>query len=218
MSLATLYPNLRSAFRQRLLTLVNIDHAPGVSVTLASGVFTRASGSWLTAGFAPGMEVTVIGFGAATSSVVESVTALALKTSHAGAQTVAGGGQFVVGLPQGRAWTGETFHPIDGRPYVAEAVLAGSSRKKSHGGPNGQGAVIEHTPRAVATLFYPNGKGTLALEAMAGAVMAHFLPGSSLSYGADAARITDVSLSIPYLDGSRLAQAVSVELLAFTQN
>ncbi|MCL4715463.1 MAG: hypothetical protein KJZ75_11180 [Hyphomonadaceae bacterium] len=221
MSLATLHPNLRAAFRQKLLTLIDIDHSPGVSVSLASGVFTRASGSWLDAGFARGMEVQAIGFTNNPRGVVTAVSALALTTTIAApaSQTVGGGGQFVVGLPIGRAWEGETgFFPSDDAPYVAETVLPGPSRKTSVGGPNGRGAVIEHKPSLVASFFYPKGRGTIAIERMTGAAMTAFLPGSALSYGADSARITDVQCSQNYDDGSRIGRAVTVSLLAFTQN
>ncbi len=218
MSLATVHTNLRAAFRERLLTLVDIDHSPGVSVTLASGIFTRASGSWITAGFAPGMEVTVNGFtGSPLYGVVETVSALALKLGVSGSQTIAGGGQFIVGLPQGRAWEGFDFFPTDGRPYVSETVLPGPSRKRSISGQNGAG-VIEHKPSLVATFFYPKNKGTLALERMSGAAMSLFLPGLSLSYGGDGARITDVECSQNYDDGARIGRAVTVSLLAFTES
>lgn len=218
MSLATIHANLRAAFRERLLTLVDIDHSPGVSVSLASGVFTRASGSWLTAGFAPGMEVQAQGFTGNPFGVVETVSALALKLNITGTQTVAGGGRFIAALPQGRAWEGFDFFPIDGRPYTSEAMVTGASRKRSIGGPNGVGAVIEHRPSLVASFFYPKNKGTLAIERMTGAAMALFLPGSSLTYGGDSARITDVECSQTYDDGARIGRAVTVSTLAFTQS
>lgn len=218
MTLATVHPNLRAASRERLLTLVDIDHSPGVSVSLASGVFTRASGSWLTAGFAPGMEVQAQGFTGNPFGIVETVSALALKLNISGSQTVAGGGRFIAALPQGRAWEGFDFFPVDGRPYVSETLLPGISRKRSVGGPNGVGAVIEHRPSFVATFFYPKNKGTLAIERMTGSMMGLFRPGLSLTYGGDTARITDVECSQNYDDGARTGRAVTVSLLAFTQS
>lgn len=218
MSLATLHPNLRAAFRERLLTLVDIDHSPGVSVSLASGVFTRASGSWLTAGFTSGMEVTVSGFtGSPLYGVVETVSALAMKLGVSGSQTVAGGGQFVVGLPQGRAWEGVDFFPVDGRPYVAESFRAVQSQGLTVGNYNGPGTVL-HTIEATATFFYPKNKGTLAIERIAGAAMAHFRRGLSLSRNGDAATIANVSRSPLYDDGARIGCAVTASIPAYTQN
>jgi hypothetical protein len=216
MSLATVHANLRAAFRERLLTLVDIDHSPGVSVSLASGVFTRASGSWLTAGFAPGMEVQAVGFTGNPYGVVETVSALAMKLNIAGTQTVAGGGQFIAALPQGRAWEGADFFPTDGRPYVAESFRAIQSRGLTAGdlGPG----VVAHNIEASATFFYPKNKGTLAIERMVGAAMTLFRRGSTLSRNGDAATIQDSSRSALYDDGSRIGCAVLITIPARTQN
>lgn len=211
MSLATIHANLRAAFRERLLTLVDIDHSPGVSVSLASGVFTRASGSWLTAGFAPGMEVQAQGFTGNPFGVVETVSALALKLNITGTQTVAGGGRFIAALPQGRAWEGFDFFPVDGKPYVAESF-------RSNGANAYLADTATHMLEATLTLFYPKNKGTLAIERMAGAAMAHFKRGTRLTYGADAATINNVERSSLYDDGARMACAVTAKLFGFTQN
>lgn len=218
MSLETLHENIRAAFRERLLTLEPIDHSPGVSVSLANGVFTRASGSWLTAGFAPGMEVTVSGFtGSPLYGVVDTVSALALKLGISGSQTVAGGGQFTVALPQGRAWEADTFFPTDGRPYVAESVRAASSRLRSVANTAG-GGTIEHIIQCSATFFYPKNKGTRALERMAGACMALFAPATRLTRSTDSALVQNVERSPLYDDGARIGCAVTASLLAFTQS
>lgn len=220
MGLATLHANLRAAFRERLLTLVDIDHSPGVSVSLASGVFTRASGSWLTAGFARGMEVQAVGFTGNPRGVVTAVTPLALTTNIASpaSQTVSGGGQFLVALPVGRAWESETFFPADGAPYVAESFRSNGAEGLSIGNPDGTGGTIAHRLEATATFFYPKNKGTLAIERMAGAMMQLFRRGTRLSYGGDAATIANVSRSSLYDDGARIGCAVTITLPAYTQS
>lgn len=217
MSLATVHANLRAAFRTRLLTLTDIDHSPGVSVTQANGVFTRASGSWITAGFAPGMEVQAQGFTGNPFGVVETVSALALKLNISGTQTVAGGGRFVVALPQGRAWEGFDFLPTDGKPYVSESFRAVQSSGLTLGNYNGPGTV-RHTIEAGATFFYPKNKGTLAIERMAGAMMALFRRGSTLLRDGDGVTIADASRGPLYDDGARFGCAVTVSLPAYTQN
>lgn len=218
MGLATVHANLRAAFRERLLTLIDIDHSPGVSVSLASGVFTRASGSWLTAGFAPGMEVQAVGFTGNPFGVVETVSALAMKLGISGSQTVAGGGQFKAALPQGRAWEGFDFFPVDGKPYVAESFRANSAMGLCVGNSDGTGGTIEHSLEATASFFYPKNKGTLAIERMAGAMMQLFRRGSSLSYGGDSATIANASRSSLYDDGARIGCAVTITIPAYTQN
>lgn len=211
MGLATIHANLRAAFRERLLTLVDIDHSPGVSVSQAGGVFTRASGSWITAGFAPGMEVQALGFTGNPFGVVETVSALALKLNISGSQTVAGGGQFKAALPQGRAWEGHDFFPADGRPYAAESFRA-------NGANSYLADTAAHMLEGTVTFFYPKNKGTLAIERMAGAAMAHFKRGTRLTYGGDAATINNVERSSLYDDGARIACAVTAKLFGFTQN
>jgi hypothetical protein len=216
MGLATVHANLRSAFRERLLTLVDIDHSPGVSVSLASGVFARASGSWLSAGFAPGMEVQAQGFTGNPVGVVETVSALAMKLNITGTQTVAGGGRFIVGLPQGRAWEGFDFFPVDGRPYVSESVRANVTTLETICNPSGVG-VATNILEASATLFYPQNKGTLAIERMAGALMTLLAQNPRrISYGGDAATIQRVERSQLYDDGSRIGCAVTARLMAIT--
>ncbi len=232
MSLATVHANLRAAFRERLLTLTDIDHSPGVSVSLASGVFTRASGSWLDAGFAPGMELTITGFSTSplyawvdkltatvltTGGVFTRNTETGVFTAASLTQTLAGGGRFVVGLPQGRAWEGFDFFPIDGRPYVSESFRAVQSQGLTVGDYNGPGTVA-HTIEASATFFYPKNKGTLAIERMAGACMALFRRGSTLSRSGDGVTIRNSSRSEIYDDGARIGCAVNVSLPAYTQN
>lgn len=220
MSLATLHPNMRAAFRQKLLALIDIDHSPGVSVSLAAGVFTRASGSWIAAGFARGMEVQAIGFTGDPRGVVTAVTAAALTTSIASpaSQTVAGGGQFVVGLPIGRAWEGENFFPTDNAPYVAESVRAATSALKAIANPSGVG-LAEHALECTATFFYPKGQGTIAIERMAGALMTDLAESPRrLSYGGVSALVRNVERSPLYDDGSRIGCAVTASLLAFTQS
>lgn len=223
--IALYYPRLRYALRERLVSCIDIDaHAPGASVTLAQsggkGVFTRASGSWLAAGFASGQEVTVGGFtGSPLIGVAERVSALALVTNIAGSQTVAGGGAFSVKLPGANepntaiAWEGDEFTPQSGKPYVVESLRAGPTLKRSHGG----GALIEHRSTAAFTLHYPR-RGTNAIERMAGALLAHFLPGDvSLSREGMRASIQSASRTPLYFDGSWVSCAVTVDLLSWTQ-
>lgn len=221
-SAQVLFPNLRAAFRERLLTLEQIDHSPGVSVTLAQsgdyGVFTRASGSWIDAGFAPGQEVTVEGFtDSPLVGPIKAVTALALTAQIAGAETVAGGGRFRVALPAGRAWEGVTYYPETGRPYVAESFRPVVSKGRAVGNPGGTGTV-EHQIQASANFFYPSEQGTLAVEGMAGAALTHFRRGLKLSYGGVSALIADCARAQLYADGGWIACPVTLTLIAYTQS
>ena len=123
----------------------------------------------------------------------------------------------LTGLPTSRAWEGETFEPTDGQAYVAEAMQVASQRRMSYGA-NTVGDIHQHALIAAATFFYPNGKGTSAIEAIAGKCQKLFISGTSLTHGGDRATVINVSRSGLYKDGNRIACAVSVELQAFTQN
>ena len=216
MTLALLHPTLRAALRERLLTASDVSHAPGVSVALASGIFTRASGSWLDAGFAAGAEVTVTGFSASpVVGIVQSVAALTLKTDIAGATTVGGGGLFEVKLPRDIAWEGIAFAPTAGRPHVVESFRPVGSLKRSVG----RGGAIEHRTRASFLLTYPAQRGTLAIERMAGALMKHFEPGAvTLSRAGVQGSIQNVDRTPLMFDGGWVTCSVGVEILSWTLN
>lgn len=224
MSIATLRTKVRAAWRSKLLALIDIDHSPAVSVSLAQsggqGVFTRASGSWLDAGFAKGMEVQALGFTGNPRGLVKAVTASALSTTitSPASQTVAGGGQFVVGLPIGRAWEGESFFPVDGMAYVAESVRPGGTDLKTIANPSGVG-LAEHAMECSATFLYPKGYGTLAIESITGKLLSALAESPRrLSYGGISALIRSVESSALYDDGARIGCAVTASLLVFTQS
>ena len=208
MSLATLLPNLRAAFRARLLTAVDIDVT--VAVTVAGGVFTRASGSWIADGFAIGQELKVSGAAIGTMLVKGIEEAKLVTTSAAGGS---GAARFIVGLPSAVAWEGAKFAP-KGSPFAVEKVqMAGSTRRSF--GPNG---LIQHRALMHCNLFYPAQGATLAIERMTGALMQHFRPGTDLIHGGDAARVEQVEASPLMLDNEWLSQAVTVTALAFTSD
>lgn len=93
----------------------------------------------------------------------------------------------LAGMPAAKFWEGEAFTTTVGTPYVLEKVSPISSRPLSVAGA-GHGTT-EHTILLRATLGYPAGKGTNDIETAADAIMARFPVGSSVSYGATAARV-----------------------------
>jgi len=213
-TLKTVHPSLRAAVRERLLTVTEVDVSVG-SITASGGVYTRASGSWITDGFRIGQEVTVSGLSGGNGVVrVRSLTALALTTT--GTASGSGTGRFLVALPQGRAWEGQgVYRPTLGQPYISEAYVPASSARVSQGSPT---PVIQHDINANVTLFYPASEGTEAVERMAGAIQAHFMPkATKLVRDNVGARVVDVRRSSVMLDGDWLSVGVTIQLLAFTQ-
>lgn len=214
MSLKLVHPSLRAAFRERLLTVADVD-ASVSSITASNGVYSRTTGSWITGGFRIGQEVTVSGLSGANGTVrVRSLTALDLTTT--GTASGSGTGRFLVGLPQGRAWEGQgVYRPTLGQPYISEAYVPASSARLSQGSTT---PVIQHDINANVTLFYPSSEGTEAIERMAGAIQAHFMPkATKLVRDNVGARVVDTRRSPVMLDGDWLSIGVTIQLLAFTQ-
>ena len=76
------------------------------------------------------------------------------------------------------AWEGRAFQPVKGTPFLTEQMRPISSVVRA----TGVGGVIAHTVTANFTLHYPAGKGTNEIDALAGALLELFRPGSSVSY------------------------------------
>lgn len=103
----------REAFRQRALSLV-VATSGATTLGADSSGYTRAAGSFVTDGFAAGMEVVGTGFpgSAGAAAMIETVSALAMTIT--GGRTVtapAGSRTLSVGLPADRRWQG-TQTPI----------------------------------------------------------------------------------------------------------
>jgi hypothetical protein len=157
----------------------------------------------------------VSGLSGANGTVrVRSLTALDLTTT--GTASGSGTGRFLVGLPQGRAGEGQgVYRPTLGQPYISEAYVPASSARLSQGSTT---PVIQHDINANVTLFYPSSEGTEAIERMAGAIQAHFMPkATKLVRDTVGARVVDTRRSPVMLDGDWLSIGVTIQLLAFTQ-
>lgn len=76
------------------------------------------------------------------------------------------------------AWEGRAYTPVKGTPFITEAFRPVSSVVSALG----SGGTIAHRCLATFTLHYPPNAGSTAIDAMAGALLAHFAPGLSLTY------------------------------------
>lgn len=177
--------DIRSALRQRALSVVKATTGTLTNVSVSGSTYTRAAGSFITDGFGQGDEVYAAGFAASNNngrSLISSVAALtmtvdrALTTASAGASV-----SIVAGLPQGRAWELEPYSPVTKQPFVEELLTILNAPVV---GISGSTKRVRHDALYILTLVYPIGKGPLAIERMAGALVKHFKPGTALSYGA----------------------------------
>ncbi len=114
----------REAFRQRVLSLVVVTTGSADLGANAAG-YTRAAGSFITDGFAAGMEAVGTGFPgtAGAAAMVETVSALAMTITGGRTVTASAAGRTLsVGLPQDRRWQG-TQTPVTTSPATRPAFL-----------------------------------------------------------------------------------------------
>ena len=164
------------ALRSRLLTLsVATTGSATLGVTGVGSIFTRTAGSFLTDGFATGMELVSTGFAAANNvtATVLSVSALAMTVNvalvddaPAAARTLA------VGVPALFALTNIDFDMVTGRPYISEDFVPGPAAQVTLG-PLG---AVETFPLYTVNLFGVANTGLQALTRMADAILTLFAP------------------------------------------
>lgn len=155
-------------------------HLKAVPVATATGglygktatAFTRTTGSFITEGFVPGMEVAATGFISNSGvHIITGVTETQLTVATSGmvpeAPTV--GRTLVVGLPALRAWENMPFVPIDNRWYIDEDYLPGQSAMATFG-------ELDHGPIYVIKLYGLAGKGVEGLYRFTDAILRHFRP------------------------------------------
>jgi hypothetical protein len=124
---------MQLALRAKALTLT-VATTGTMSLSATSTGYARASGSFVTDGFAPGMEVTPAGFTTNTPRVITAVSALALTVSGAVTpESAASGRSLTVGLPSNRAWENVAFQPTAGVPWVREEFIPGPAAQVTIG-------------------------------------------------------------------------------------
>lgn len=182
MNIETVHLDVRAAWRQRLLTLLLATSGAISDVSVAGSAYTRASGSWITDGFAQGDEIMASGFGVSGNNgraVIVTLTALVMTVDRVLTTESAGASVTIKAeLPQGRKWEGVTYQPQVGVPYIDESVRPIADVTRSIGG-----QTVQHVISLDARLNYPAGYGTLAVERMAGKILGLFKPGTPLVYG-----------------------------------
>lgn len=112
------------------------------------------------------------------------------------------------------AWEGRAFQPVKGTPYISESVRAVSSTVRALG----VGGNIAHTVTASFRLHYPAGKGTQAIDATAGALLAHFRPGTVLAYSADSAVVQQAERTGNEIEPDWINATVIITFIGHTVN
>lgn len=171
---------MQYAIRTRLLTM-EVATTGSISLAANSSGFVRTTGSFITDGFEPGMELAATGFSQASNNanwVITYVEALTLHVSGLSGATAASGRTLTVGLPSGRAYENEDFTPVSGEPYFEEQYLSGPSSQLTNGT---DGATIQVDPLYVAMLFVPENNGMAAPNRYADAILTVFKPNSTFN-------------------------------------
>lgn len=178
------------AFRNRALTL---SAATTGSTTLSATAlgYARSSGSFITDGFAQGMEVTATGYSAANNAahVITGVTSqfLTIKGGCA-VQPATAGRNITAGLPSHRAWENESFTESDsvGFPYIAEQFVPATTSLLSI---TGQGGTVEETGLYVLTLYGLSDYGQAGIRKYINALKALYAPGTTMTAGSHTIRV-----------------------------
>lgn len=161
------------ALRAKLLTL-SVATTGSASISATATDYQRTTGSFVTDGFKPGMEVTGSGFSNAENNAAKTITAVAASTLTCAGNVAetAGTRTLTVGLPAGRAWENNTFTPVDGEPYVVENYLPGPTARETLG----SFAELEVLPQYVVRLYAPQNNGMGATRKYTDALLALFAP------------------------------------------
>lgn len=148
---------MQLALRSKLLTL-SVATTGTISLAATTTGYTRTTGSFVTDGLYPGMEITPAGFTNNNPAVITEVSALTVTAKRIvttvvngvptyslaaiTAEAAADGRSLTVGLPSNRAWENIAFQPTAGVPWVREEFVPGPTQQVTIG-PFGE---LEDTP------------------------------------------------------------------------
>jgi hypothetical protein len=176
----------REAFRTRAANVVVATTGSATLSATATG-FARASGSFLTEGFADGMEIHGTGFSANNNppKMIKGQVLTGFLPISGGCelQSPTAGRTLIVGIPSDRRWenTWPTNPPAPGtRPYITDQW--GATQFQFLAGPR-VGGQIEETGIYYLTWFGLANTGILALYREIAKLKALFTPGTQMTAG-----------------------------------
>ena len=158
-------------------------------ISVSGSTYTRAVGSFLTDGFAVGMEVTGAGFTNAANNqsvVVTGVEALTLTVDATlTTESAAAGRTLTVGQPTRTAWENVAFETTVGYPWIEEQLVPAGTRQITIG----QNAQLETRVLYSLLIHAVHDTGLGAPSAYADAVLDLFSPGTQIAFGSETARV-----------------------------
>jgi hypothetical protein len=211
---------IQLALRAKAVTL-SVCTTGSISLSATTTGYARPNGSFVTDGFAVGMEVTPSGFATNTVDVITAVDALTMTTKNARAAEVqAAGRTILVTLPSRRAWENlalTTVVPMV--PYVEEQYVPGPSVVDTVGA----SALITAEPLYVLNLFLVPNTDLLAARRYGDALLSLFAPRTTIALSSgDVLRVRDdtnpVLGQLRQLTSGFAVMPLSVPLRCFTTN
>lgn len=195
---------LQLAMRSKLLTL-SVCTTGSVTLSATATGYARASGSFLTDGFAKGMEITPVGFAANTVDTITGVTALAVTTRNARSVEIAASARsLTVGLPALRLWENTSLIPIPQQPYVEEQYVPGVEILDE----DGRKGVLELRPMYSPRVYVPANTDIAAGSRYADAIRRLFALETDLTI-VGAASNEKCEVRLPPQSGQRAPDATS---------
>ena len=169
---------IQKALRVKLGDL-SVCTTGSVTLSVTSTGYARTTGSFLTDGFVPGLEVAGTGFGESgnnTAKTITSVSALSLTCPGCTAES-ATTATLTVGLPALCAWENIDVEPTTGRAWAEEQYIPGPMQKITLGA-LGQ---LEVLPIYAPKIYVPAGLGVGAARKYADALLTLFAPSTALT-------------------------------------
>lgn len=175
------------AFRARARALVALTTGVVTLSATATG-YARAAGSFITDGFAVGMEITPAGFASNPVAVITAVTALTLTTDARAVEAAAAGRSISVTLPALRAWENTDFKPTVGRPYIDDDYVPATAALRTA---PAEGGTIEETGLYIIKWFGLSNRGIAGIRKPVDALKARFTPGTAIVAGDHTIRVRE---------------------------
>lgn len=218
------YELAATAFHTRAAQVV-VGTTGVITLSATATGYARTTGSFLTDGFAPGMEVVPTGFPQTARGVIKAIDTLTMTID--GGRTVAtaaGSRSLSVGLPELIAYTNTYVNnvpvtPVPGRPYLVEKLVPGASRNLTI---PANGGLFEEDVLAIWNWYFVAGRGSDAINRTVVAFKKRFTPGTVLTLS-DGAQVrvrgdTAVKHSEPLYVDAWAVVTITVPCRAVTQS
>jgi len=204
---------VRAALRARLITLSKASVTGALSCS--GSAFYRSSGDFVADGFRPGDDMQATGWGGIDGRyLIKNVSALSITTDGTLGTLGAATRSLSVPAPRDLAWSGFTFAPTPGRPYLRDKLAMPIVRGESIG----PKARVRNEGTYFVDVFYPSGLGTAGVDGLSDAICDHFYAGLQLDRNGLHVHVIAASRDAERPDASWIFVPITVRFKVFTVN